>query len=183
MTVPKIIVPSELDSMTLTVPITNLMTHRRMQEETVPGEEDEQDLNKSDLLAVDEGLERPSSAASQTSIVVNDRLQELVKLFKERKDRAREKLVDPDESDDESPSASPAKKPGEAPPPPPPPEEKKDAEEMAEEEVMIYEFMGYKIPVPQFKMPQIPDWLRVILEYRFPSSIDPYTGELYNQLK
>uniref|UniRef100_A0A671LDG2 Cyclic nucleotide gated channel subunit beta 1a n=1 Tax=Sinocyclocheilus anshuiensis TaxID=1608454 RepID=A0A671LDG2_9TELE len=155
MTVPKIIVPSELDSMTLTVPVTNLMAHRSV------------------------GLERPASAASQTSIVVNERLQELVKLFKERKDRAREKLVDPDESDDESTSASPAKKPGEDPPPPPPPEEKKDAEEKAEEEVMIYEFMGYKIPVPQFKMPQIPDWLRVILEYRFPSSIDPYTDLIY----
>lgn len=45
------------------------------------------------------------SAASQISIVVNERLQELVKLFKERKDRAREKLTDPDESDQESPSA------------------------------------------------------------------------------
>ncbi|KTG06010.1 hypothetical protein cypCar_00012274 [Cyprinus carpio] len=185
MTIPKIIVPSELDSMTLTVPVTNLMAHskavvsERMQEETVPGEEDEQDLNKSDLLAVDEGLERPASAASQTSIVVNERLQELVKLFKDRKDRAKERMVDPDESDDESPSASPAKKPGEAPPPPPPPEEKKVDEEKAEEEVTIYEFMGYKFPVPQFKMPQIPDWLRVILEYRFPSSIDPFTDLIY----
>ncbi|RXN30190.1 cyclic nucleotide-gated cation channel beta-1 isoform X4 [Labeo rohita] len=159
MTVPKIIVPSGIDSMTLTVPVPNLMSRSK---------------------AVDlEGLERPASAASQTSIVVNERLQELVKLFKERTDRARDRLVDPDESDDESPSASPAKKPGEAPPPPPPPEEKKDDEEKAEEEVKIYEFMGYKFPVPQFKMPQIPDWLRVILEYRFPSSIDPYTDLIY----
>uniref|UniRef100_A0A8C1UDW4 Cyclic nucleotide gated channel subunit beta 1a n=1 Tax=Cyprinus carpio TaxID=7962 RepID=A0A8C1UDW4_CYPCA len=155
MPIPKIIVPSELDSMTLTVPVTNLMAHRSV------------------------GLERPASAASQTSIVVNERLQELVKLFKDRKDRAKERMVDPDESDDESPSASPAKKPGEAPPPPPPPEEKKDDEEKAEEEVTIYEFMGYKFPVPQFKMPQIPDWLRVILEYRFPSSIDPFTDLIY----
>lgn len=99
-----------------------------------PGEEDE-NMNNSDLLNVDEwvfknphscfrlnwdvnltdflwcvviscrGLERPASAASQTSIVVNERLQELVKLFKERTDRAKERLVDPDESDDESPSA------------------------------------------------------------------------------
>lgn len=44
------------------------------------------------------------SAASQRSIVVNERLQELVKLFKERTDRAKEKLTDPDESDHESPS-------------------------------------------------------------------------------
>lgn len=80
---------------------------------------------------------------------------------------------------------APAKKPADAPPPPPPPppEEKKEADEEAEEEVQIYEFMGYKFPVPQLKIPEIPDWLRVILEYRFPSSIDPFTGEIYNQLK
>lgn len=42
--------------------------------------------------------------------------------------------------------------------------------------------MGYKFPVPQLKMPEMPDWLRAILEYRFPSSIDPYTGEICNQL-
>ncbi|KTF90207.1 hypothetical protein cypCar_00026110 [Cyprinus carpio] len=86
-------------------------------------------------------------------------------------------MVHPDDSDDESPPASPAKKPGEAPSPPLPPEETKDAEE----EVKVYKFMGYKFPVPQFKMPQIPAWLRVILEYPFPSSIDPYT-ELYYQM-
>lgn len=43
------------------------------------------------------------SAASQTSIVVNERLQELVKLFKGRTERVREKLTDPDDSDEESP--------------------------------------------------------------------------------
>jgi len=51
------------------------------------------------------GLERPMSAASQTSMVVNERLQELVKLFKGRTVRVREKLTDPDDSDEESPSA------------------------------------------------------------------------------
>lgn len=45
------------------------------------------------------------SAASQTSTVVNERLQELVKLFKGRTERVKEKLVDPDDSDEESPSA------------------------------------------------------------------------------
>jgi len=45
--------------------------------------------------------------------------------------------------------------------------------------VQIYEFMGYKFPVPRVKLPEIPDWLRVILDYRFPSSIDPFTGEIY----
>nr|XP_009292120.1 cyclic nucleotide-gated cation channel beta-1 isoform X5 [Danio rerio] len=195
MTLPKIIVPPESDSMTLTVPGANLTARSKVVdseskpedlEEAVPGGEDEEgkmDVNKSDLLNVDEGLERPMSAASQTSIVVHERLQELVKLFKGRTERRRDKLVDPDESDDESPSASPAKKPGEAPPPPPPPEQKKEAEEKPveeeEEEVQIYEFMGYKIPVPQFKIPQMPEWLRAILAYRFPSSIDPYTDLIY----
>lgn len=73
---------------------------------------------------------------------------------------------------------APAKKAAAPPPPPPPPptEEQKDvpAADEAEEEQFL-EFMGYQIKVP--KMPQMPDWLRVIVEYRFPSSIDPFTGE------
>ncbi|CAM4576856.1 unnamed protein product [Leuciscus chuanchicus] len=178
-TVPEIIVAPELDSMTLTVPGTNLT-----EEKTAPGEEEEgsrMDPNMTDLLTVGEGLERPMSAASQTSMVVNERLQELVKLFKGRTVRVREKLTDPDDSEEESPTASPAKKPADAPPPPPPPppEEKKEADEEAEEEVEIYEFMGYKFPIPQLKIPEIPDWLRAILEYRFPSSIDPFTDLIY----
>ncbi|XP_056090255.1 cyclic nucleotide-gated cation channel beta-3 isoform X7 [Rhinichthys klamathensis goyatoka] len=180
MSVPKIIVAPESDSMTLTVTVTNLP-----EEETAPAEEEEDsrmDPNTTDLLNVAEGLERPMSAASQTSMVVNERLQELVKLFKGRTVRVRDKLTDPDDSDEESPTASPAKKPADAPPPPPPPpppEENKEADEEAEEEVQIYEFMGYKFPVPQVKIPEIPDWLRAILEYRFPSSIDPFTDLIY----
>lgn len=50
--------------------------------------------------------ERPSSAASQASTMVNERLQELVKLFKERTERAKEKLVDPDDLDEDTPPAS-----------------------------------------------------------------------------
>lgn len=49
--------------------------------------------------------ERPHSSASHTGIDVNERLQELVKLFKERSERARDRLIDPDESDEESPSS------------------------------------------------------------------------------
>ncbi|KAL0155226.1 hypothetical protein M9458_049489, partial [Cirrhinus mrigala] len=41
----------------------------------------------------------------QTSTVVNERLQELVKLFKERTERVKEKLIDPDNSDDDTPPA------------------------------------------------------------------------------
>ena len=46
--------------------------------------------------------ERPASSASQTSAVVNERLQELVKMFKERTEKAKEKLIELDSSDDDS---------------------------------------------------------------------------------
>lgn len=46
--------------------------------------------------------ERPASSASQTSTVVNERLQELVRMFKERTEKAKEKLIDPDSSDEDS---------------------------------------------------------------------------------
>ncbi|KAJ0069573.1 hypothetical protein NL108_010389, partial [Boleophthalmus pectinirostris] len=38
----------------------------------------------------------------QTSTVVNERLQELIKMFKERTEKAKEKLIDPDSSDEDS---------------------------------------------------------------------------------
>lgn len=34
--------------------------------------------------------------------MVNERLQELVRMFKERTEKAKEKLIDPDSSDDDS---------------------------------------------------------------------------------
>lgn len=46
--------------------------------------------------------DRPASSASQTSAVVNERLQELVRMFKDRTEKAKEKLIDPDTSDDDS---------------------------------------------------------------------------------
>lgn len=46
--------------------------------------------------------ERPASSASQSSTVVNERLQELVRMFKERTEKAKEKLIDPDSSDEDS---------------------------------------------------------------------------------
>lgn len=50
------------------------------------------------------GQDRASSTASQNSAIINDRLQELVKLFKERTEKVKEKLIDPDiTSDEESP--------------------------------------------------------------------------------
>uniref|UniRef100_A0A3B5K9B0 Cyclic nucleotide gated channel subunit beta 1b n=1 Tax=Takifugu rubripes TaxID=31033 RepID=A0A3B5K9B0_TAKRU len=46
--------------------------------------------------------DRPASSASQTSAVINERLQELVRMFKDRTEKAKEKLIDPDTSDDDS---------------------------------------------------------------------------------
>ncbi|KAK2491799.1 hypothetical protein MC885_012291 [Smutsia gigantea] len=50
------------------------------------------------------GQDRAASTASHNSAIINDRLQELVKLFKERTEKVKEKLIDPDvTSDEESP--------------------------------------------------------------------------------
>lgn len=81
------------------------------------------------------------------------------------------------------PSTAPAKKPASGAPPPPPPQETKDvpADEAPaeEEEEQIFEFMGQQIKIPKFKLPPLPGWLRIILDYRFPQSIDPYTSKFF----
>uniref|UniRef100_A0A3P9MCG2 Cyclic nucleotide gated channel subunit beta 1a n=1 Tax=Oryzias latipes TaxID=8090 RepID=A0A3P9MCG2_ORYLA len=111
---------------------------------------------------------RPQSATSIGSVVVQERLNELVSLFKGRTERQKDRLLDPDESEEESPTKAPP-----APPPPPPPGEGKKEDTSAaaeEEEVEPFQFE------PQLpKLPPMPDWLRAILDYRFPSSIDPFT--------
>ncbi|XP_060908933.1 cyclic nucleotide-gated cation channel beta-3 [Labrus mixtus] len=148
--------------------------------------------NQGDRLSADEET-RPLSAVSAGSVVVQDRLSELVRLFKGRTERQKERLLDPDESEEESPSASPSKAP--PPPPPPPGEEKKDdapaaAEEEAEEEEkeekeweLPFKVLGLPVKFPRLprlpKLPQLPDWLRAIIQYRFPSSIDPFTDLIY----
>ncbi|XP_053741656.1 cyclic nucleotide-gated cation channel beta-1-like isoform X5 [Synchiropus splendidus] len=64
--------------------------------------------SQSSLHSNDEVIkDRPSSSASQTSAVVNERLQELVRMFKERTEKAKEKLIDPDSSDEDSIVPSP----------------------------------------------------------------------------
>lgn len=56
------------------------------------------------LLCPHSGQDRAASTASQNSAIINDRLQELVKMFKERTEKVKEKLIDPDvTSDEESP--------------------------------------------------------------------------------
>ncbi|XP_062404752.1 cyclic nucleotide-gated cation channel beta-3 [Sardina pilchardus] len=150
---------------------------------TMPGKEGQEE-DKEGLLKLDEETKlRSHSSASQSGMAVSDRLQELVQLFKQRTERVRDRLIDPDESEEESPSASPAKKPAPGPPPPPPPEETKEApadeapEE--EEEEKVFEFMGHQIKIPKLKLPPLPGWLRTIIDYRFPSSIDPFTNMIY----
>uniref|UniRef100_A0A667XXX8 Cyclic nucleotide gated channel subunit beta 1b n=1 Tax=Myripristis murdjan TaxID=586833 RepID=A0A667XXX8_9TELE len=104
--------------------------------------------------------ERPASSASQTSTVVNERLQELVKMFKERTERAKEKLIDPDSSDEDD-SAS-------APPPAPGSQQEEEAEEEEEEERSR---RCCKVKTPR--------WIRACMHYRFPASIDPFTNLTY----
>ncbi|TFK00264.1 Cyclic nucleotide-gated cation channel beta-1 [Platysternon megacephalum] len=111
--------------------------------------------------------ERVGSATSQNSSTINDRLQELVRLFKDRTEKVKEKLIDPDTtSDDETPVASPSKKTSSEPPPPP---EEKETE--AEVEEHYCEMLCCKF--------RCRPWLSRVKKYRFPSSIDPLTNLMY----
>uniref|UniRef100_A0A4W6DBI6 Cyclic nucleotide gated channel subunit beta 1b n=1 Tax=Lates calcarifer TaxID=8187 RepID=A0A4W6DBI6_LATCA len=106
--------------------------------------------------------ERPASSASQTSTVVNERLQELVRMFKERTEKAKEKLIDPDSSDEDSviPSqAGPSGGGGGG-----------GVESKAELEE------GQSSSCCKLKAPR---WIRACMHYRFPASIDPFTNIMY----
>ncbi|XP_034144324.1 cyclic nucleotide-gated cation channel beta-3 isoform X2 [Esox lucius] len=125
--------------------------------------------SQSSILSGEDGL-RPASSASQASYVVNERLQVLVKMFKERTERAKEKLIDPDDSEDDSPTASPARAP--APPcvpsevPPASPER-----ELEEQQRQPKSRLCFKVTPP--------GWIQALLRYRFPASIDPFTNLVY----
>uniref|UniRef100_A0A8C3X0Q3 Cyclic nucleotide gated channel subunit beta 1 n=1 Tax=Catagonus wagneri TaxID=51154 RepID=A0A8C3X0Q3_9CETA len=109
-----------------------------------------------------EDQDRAASTASQNSAIINDRLQELVKLFKERTEKVKEKLIDPDvTSDEESPKPSPAKKA-----PEPAPEVKPAGAGQAEEEHYC-EMLCCKFKRRPWK------------KYQFPQSIDPLTNLMY----
>uniref|UniRef100_A0A2K6GK90 Cyclic nucleotide-gated cation channel modulatory subunit n=1 Tax=Propithecus coquereli TaxID=379532 RepID=A0A2K6GK90_PROCO len=106
--------------------------------------------------------DRAVSTASQNSTIINDRLQELVKLFKERTEKVKEKLIDPDvTSDEESPQPSPAKKA----PEPPPDTKLAEAQRAAEEHYCDMLCCRFK--------------RRPWKKYRFPQSIDPLTNLMY----
>uniref|UniRef100_A0A8C6VML7 Cyclic nucleotide gated channel subunit beta 1 n=1 Tax=Naja naja TaxID=35670 RepID=A0A8C6VML7_NAJNA len=107
---------------------------------------------------------RGSSAASQSSAIINDRLQELVRLFKDRTEKVKEKLTDPDaSSDDETPTASPSK-------------EKKTSEEKGEEAEEEGEGRFHEILCCKFKYRPFLCHMRKV---QFPSSIDPSSNLMY----
>ncbi|XP_043084333.1 LOW QUALITY PROTEIN: cyclic nucleotide-gated cation channel beta-1-like [Puntigrus tetrazona] len=181
--IPPIINPQDPNLKTLTVPGARKAnrTSKRLYSQD---DEEEEELetavrawpSQSSISSADDGLnQRPTSSASQTSTVVNERLQELVKLFKERTERVKEKLIDPDNSDDETPPASPAKQAPAPPPPSEPPAEQKTEQEVpeapAEKEEEKTKLLCCKLK-PQSRIGRL-------LQYRFPSSIDPFTNLIY----
>ncbi|XP_068607454.1 cyclic nucleotide-gated channel beta-3 [Brachionichthys hirsutus] len=137
--------------------------------------------NQGELLTADDET-RPLSAASVGSVAIQDRLYQLVGLLKGRTERQKERLLDADESEEESPSASPSKAPPPPPPPPPPGDETKadaPAEDEEKEFELPFKLLGHPVQFPRLKLPPLPAWLGAILEYRFPSSIDPFTDLIY----
>nr|XP_058135911.1 cyclic nucleotide-gated cation channel beta-1 isoform X2 [Dasypus novemcinctus] len=164
--------PSPAKSDTLTVPGSASETHRKR----LPSQDDEAEELKvlspaeSPVVAWSDpptpqgtdGQDRAASTASQNSAVINDRLQELVKLFKERTEKVKEKLIDPDvTSDEESPKPSPAKK---APEPAP---DAQPAEAGQAEEEHYCDMLCCKFKRRPWKT------------YQFPQSIDPLTNLMY----
>ncbi|XP_041883670.1 cyclic nucleotide-gated cation channel beta-1 [Corvus kubaryi] len=112
--------------------------------------------------------ERIGSATSLSSAIINTRLQELVRLFKERTEKVKEKLIDPDvSSDDESPVASPTKPaPAAAVPAPGGEPEDKPLGDDHYCEMLCCTFKSRP-------------WLDRLKSYHFPSSIDPLTNLMY----
>ncbi|XP_048079707.1 cyclic nucleotide-gated cation channel beta-1 [Ursus arctos] len=169
---PELPPPSPAKSDTLTVPGSAAGTERKR----LPSQDDEAEelkalspaespmvawLDPSSPQGTD-GQDRAASAASQNSAIINDRLQELVRLFKERTEKVKEKLIDPDvTSDEDSPKPSPAKK---APEPAP---DVKPAEGGQAEEEHYCDMLCCKFKRRPWKT------------YRFPQSIDPLTNLMY----
>ncbi|XP_051787448.1 cyclic nucleotide-gated cation channel beta-3 isoform X2 [Erpetoichthys calabaricus] len=173
---------SPCKSKTLTVPKVPIVARRKKvhsQGETKTDETIHHDTPTQLSPVADDGdKDRPPSVTSQSSAIVTERLQELVRLFKDRTEKVKEKLRDPDtSSEDESPSASPTKAtsaaPAPPPPPPPKPEEQKQQTtgEAQDEDDHYCEMLCCKFKT----MP----WMRRVKNWRFPDSIDPLTNLIY----
>ncbi|XP_077888529.1 cyclic nucleotide-gated channel beta-1 isoform X2 [Ictidomys tridecemlineatus] len=173
-TPPEQLPPSPVKSDTLTVPVSAPGAHRKK----LPSHEDDEAEELRGALSPAEspvvawsdpttpqeadGQDRAASTASQNSAIINDRLQELVKLFKERTEKVKEKLIDPDvTSDEESPKPSPSKKAPEPAPASKPPE----VEQVEEEHYCDMLCCKFK--------------RRPWKKYKFPQSIDPLTNLMY----
>ncbi|KAM8750816.1 uncharacterized protein AB9X84_012591 [Acanthopagrus schlegelii] len=193
--VPQILTPQDPKLTTLTVPVTPSggrqskgEKDRRLHSQS---EDDDDEANipvrawpsQSSLHSTDDILkERPASSASQTSTVVNERLQELVRMFKERTEKAKEKLIDPDSSDEDSIIPSPPQ--ASAPQPAPAAQPVNEGEAQAGpsggggggggiESGADEEQCGRHSKV------KTPRWIRACMRYRFPASIDPFTNLMY----
>ncbi|XP_038004468.1 cyclic nucleotide-gated cation channel beta-1 [Motacilla alba alba] len=114
--------------------------------------------------------ERIGSASSLSSASINTRLQELVRLFKERTEKVKEKLIDSDvTSDDESPVASPTKPAPAAAAVPAPGGEPEGDKPLGDDHYCEMLCCTFK------RRP----WLDHLKSYQFPSSIDPLTNLMY----
>ncbi|XP_037539315.1 cyclic nucleotide-gated cation channel beta-3 [Nematolebias whitei] len=123
--------------------------------------------------------ERPGSSASQTSAVVNERLQELVRMFKERTEKAKEKLIDPDSSDEESVITSPLQPPAPQSAPQAAPLDKEEQDMQASDRGGGVDSETEKEVsgcCPKVKSPR---WIRACRHLCFPASIDPFTNLMY----
>ncbi|XP_076589628.1 uncharacterized protein LOC143322365 isoform X2 [Chaetodon auriga] len=195
--IPQILTPLDPKLTTLTVPVTPSGGRqskgdkdRRLHSQS---EDDDDEGNipvrawpsQSSLHSTDDILkERPASSASQTSTVVNERLQELVRMFKERTEKAKEKLIDPDSSDEDSIIPSPPHASAAQPAPGAQPVNKGETEaeagpsgggeggggvESGAEEEQSRSCCKVKTP----------RWIGACMHYRFPASIDPFTNLMY----
>ncbi|XP_037110360.1 LOW QUALITY PROTEIN: uncharacterized protein LOC119124460 [Syngnathus acus] len=133
--------------------------------------------SQSSIHSSDDPLrERPSSSASQTSTVVNERLQELVRMFKERTEKAKEKLIDPDSSDEDSIIPSPQKAQALHPAPNTQRVDKEVSEEPPGPSGGRADSEPEEKSERQVKSPRR---TRAFVRFRFPASIDPFTNLMY----
>nr|XP_061812932.1 cyclic nucleotide-gated cation channel beta-3-like [Nerophis lumbriciformis] len=185
----QLLTPQDPRISTLTVPVTPTGGRQSKGEKDrrrhSQSEDDEDDVSipvrawasQSSIHSSDDPLrERPSSSASQTSTAVNERLQELVRMFKDRTEKAKEKLIDPDSSDEDSViNPSPPK----AAPPQPSTSAQRTDGQVTEN---LGGAAGERADSGQQKSDhqvKSPRRTRAFVCSRFPASIDPFTNLMY----